>query len=154
MWTIEEGTEKIRSKGLKITSQRVGILKVLKGRKDHPSAEQVFREMKKDHPTISFATIYSTAQILEDAGLLQILTIDGHRVFFDPNPEPHAHYRCRKCGHVFDIPLPSGTLKKITEASGEIVESIQVYCYGTCSACISREREKDREPVGNSKNWQ
>ena len=91
MWTIEEATERIRRKGLKITSQRVGILKLLIGRKEHPSAEQVFREMKGTFPTISFATIYSTAQILQDAGLLQILTIDGQRVFFDPDPEPHAH---------------------------------------------------------------
>ncbi|KUK61782.1 MAG: Ferric uptake regulator, Fur family [Synergistales bacterium 57_84] len=90
MWTIEDGIERIRSRGLKITSQRIAILKLLKGRKDHPSAEKIFREMKKTYPTISFATIYSTAQILQDAGLLQILTIDEHRVFFDPNPHPHA----------------------------------------------------------------
>ncbi|MDT8284556.1 MAG: transcriptional repressor, partial [Thermovirgaceae bacterium] len=71
MWTIEEGTERIRDRGLKITSQRVGILKLLKGRNDHPSAEQIFREMKQSFPTISFATIYSTAQILQEAGLMQ-----------------------------------------------------------------------------------
>lgn len=137
MWTIEEGTERIRRKGLKITSQRVGILKLLKGRKDHPSAEQVFREMKETFPTISFATIYSTAQILQEAGLLQILTIDGQRVFFDPDPEPHAHYRCRKCGSISDLPLPSGIIKKIKESSSDDIGTIQVYCYGTCSKCLS-----------------
>ncbi len=86
MWTIEEGIERIKNQGLKITSQRIAILKLLKDRKDHPSAEKIFREMKRSYPTISFATIYSTAQILQEAGLLQILTIDEHRVFFDPTP--------------------------------------------------------------------
>lgn len=137
MWTIEEGTERIRSKGLKITSQRVGILKLLKDRKDHPSAEQIFREMKETFPTISFATIYSTAQILQDAGLLQILTIDGQRVFFDPEPEPHAHYRCRVCGSVSDMPFPNGAAKKIRESSPNSIDTIQIYCYGTCSGCLS-----------------
>ena len=141
MWTIKEGTERIRNKGLKITSQRVGILKLLKDRKDHPSAEQVFREMKETFPTISFATIYSTAQILQEAGLLQILTIDGQRVFFDPNPEPHAHYRCRKCGSISDMPLPSGIIKKIRESSPYKIETIQVYCYGTCSKCLADTKQ-------------
>lgn len=136
MWTIEEGIERIRSKGLKITSQRVGILNLLKDRKDHPSAEQVFREMKETFPTISFATIYSTAQILQEAGLIQILTIDGQRVFFDPHPEPHAHYQCRKCGSVSDMPLPAGVIKKIRNSSTDQIETIQVYCYGICSRCL------------------
>lgn len=139
MWTIEEGTERIRSKGLKITSQRVGILKLLKDRKDHPSAEQIFREMKETFPTISFATIYSTTQILQEAGLLQILTIDGQRVFFDPEPEPHAHFRCNECGSVSDIPLSSGIIKKIRESSRDEIGTIQVYCYGTCIDCQSRK---------------
>lgn len=137
MWTIEEGTERIRDRGLKITSQRVGILKLLKGRKDHPSAEQIFREMKQSFPTISFATIYSTAQILQEAGLMQILTIDGQRVFFDPNPSTHAHYRCSKCGSVSDIDIPSGIIKKILESSDDEIDSIQVYCYGTCGRCLA-----------------
>jgi Fur family peroxide stress response transcriptional regulator len=135
MWTIEEGIERIRNKGLKITSQRIAILKLLKDRKDHPSAEKIFREMKRSYPTISFATIYSTAQILQEAGLLQILTIDEHRVFFDPNPEPHAHFRCKKCGAVSDLTLDPTIFEKIADSSPESVECVQVYCYGTCGFC-------------------
>ena len=142
MWTIEEGTARIRNKGLKITSQRIGILKLLKDRKDHPSAEQIFREMKTTFPTISFATIYSTTQILQEAGLLQILTIDGHKVHFDPNPEPHAHFRCRECGSVSDLPLSADIINQIIECSTDEIGSIQVYCYGTCKKCLAQTAKK------------
>ncbi len=135
MWTIEEGIERIKNQGLKITSQRIAILKLLKDRKDHPSAEKIFREMKRSYPTISFATIYSTAQILQEAGLLQILTIDEHRVFFDPDPEPHAHFRCVHCGAVSDLPLDRRIFDKIADSSNESIDSVQVYCHGTCGQC-------------------
>ena len=139
MWTVEDGIERIRSRGLKITSQRIAILKLLEDRKDHPSAEKIFREMKEIYPTISFATIYSTAQILRDAGLLQILSIDDRRVFFDPDPTPHAHFLCSKCGALEDIPLEKGILNRIRRSVPHNLDAVQVYCYGICRACSGRE---------------
>lgn len=149
MWTVEDGIERIRSRGLKITSQRIAILKLLEDRKDHPSAEKIFREMKETYPTISFATIYSTAQILQDAGLLQILTIDDRRVFFDPNPVPHAHFLCTRCGALEDIPLEKETLNKIKNSVPHSLDSVQVYCYGPCRDCEEREKAAAR-PMKNS----
>jgi Fur family peroxide stress response transcriptional regulator len=149
MWTVEDGIERIRSRGLKITSQRIAILKLLKDRKDHPSAEKIFREMKATYPTISFATIYSTAQILRDAGLIQILTIDDRRVFFDPNPTPHAHFLCTQCGALEDVPLEKGTLNKIKNSVPRRLDSMQVYFYGPCRDCEERERAATR-PTKNS----
>lgn len=149
MWTVEDGIERIRSRGLKITSQRIAILKLLEDRKDHPSAEKIFREMKETYPTISFATIYSTAQILQDAGLLQILTIDDRRVFFDPNPAPHAHFLCTRCGALEDVPLGKETLNKIKNSVPHSLDSVQVYCYGPCRDCEEREKAAAR-PMKNS----
>ena len=149
MWTVEDGIERIRSRGLKITSQRIAILKLLENRKDHPSAEKIFREMKETYPTISFATIYSTAQILQDAGLLQILTIDDRRVFFDPNPAPHAHFLCTRCGALEDVPLGKETLNKIKNSVPHSLDSVQVYCYGPCRDCEEREKAAAR-PMKNS----
>lgn len=139
MWTVEDGIERIRSRGLKITSQRIAILKLLEDRKDHPSAEKIFREMKEIYPTISFATIYSTAQILRDAGLLQTLSIDDRRVFFDPDPTPHAHFLCSKCGALEDIPLEKEILNRIRRSVPHNLDAVQVYCYGICRACSGRE---------------
>ena len=139
MWTVEDGIERIRSRGLKITSQRIAILKLLEDRKAHPSAEKIFREMKEIYPTISFATIYSTAQILRDAGLLQILSIDDRRVFFDPDPTPHAYFLCSKCGALEDIPLEKGILNRIRRSVPHDLDAVQVYCYGICRACSGRE---------------
>ena len=104
MWTVEEGISRLREGGAKITSQRIAFLRLLKDRTDHPSADQIYNELRENFSTISYATIYSTAQLLAKADLLQILSIDDKRVHFDPNPKPHGHFRCQSCGELFDFP--------------------------------------------------
>ena len=61
MWTIEEGIERLRERGAKVTAQRIAMLRQLERRCDHPSAEVLYRELKQDYPTLSIATIYNTA---------------------------------------------------------------------------------------------
>ena len=105
MWTVDDGIAVLRERGAKITAQRIAILQKLEGRKDHPSAETLYRELSSEYATMSVATLYSTAQLLAEAGLIKILSINDKRVYFDPTTETHGHFLCRKCGKLFDIPV-------------------------------------------------
>ena len=82
MWTVDDGIAVLRERGAKITAQRIAILQKLEGRKDHPSAETLYRELSSEYATMSVATLYSTAQLLAEAGLIKILSIDDKNVFF------------------------------------------------------------------------
>lgn len=62
-------------------------------------------ELKSEHPTLSIATVYSTTQLLAQASMLRILSIDEKKVYFDPNTTPHAHFMCRECKKITDIPM-------------------------------------------------
>ncbi|MFP4481653.1 MAG: Fur family transcriptional regulator [Thermovirgaceae bacterium] len=145
MWTVDEAIGQLKKSGAKITAQRVGILKALENRKDHPSAEKIYREMQKIFPTISFATIYSTAQLLEKAGLIQIITIDDKRVFFDPNPEIHGHFRCNQCGRLFDFPVGRDIVENLKAGTPHNVSGIQLYLYGLCTECARKEKQKTQQ---------
>lgn len=137
MWSIEEGIARLRESGAKITSQRIAILKLLRGRTDHPSADQIYSELKEEFPTISFATIYSTAQLLAASNLIQILTIDEKRVHFDPNPDLHAHFLCRECGELMDVSIDRETLERMHLLVPGDIESVQLFMYGTCAGCMA-----------------
>ena len=76
MHEIEKIVSRFRESGLKITPQRVSIFKLLQGNRDHPSAEDIYRQVLKVHPSISFTTVYKTLQTLLDMGEIQELTID------------------------------------------------------------------------------
>ncbi|MBL3593810.1 MAG: transcriptional repressor [Synergistaceae bacterium] len=147
MWTVEEGIARLREGGAKITSQRIAILRLLKGRTDHPSADQIYGELRQDFPTISYATIYSTAQLLADSGLLQILSIDDKRVHFDPNPQPHGHFRCQACGALTDFPIADNVLHSIRDGAPEGAHSVQIFLYGLCDTCRQENEKESLSPL-------
>ena len=135
MWTVEDGIRRLQDRGAKITAQRIAILKRLEGRTDHPSADRLFQEVKEEFPTLSIATIYSTTQILADAGLLKVLSIDEKRVYFDPGTHPHGHFLCTRCGRLLDVGLPE-EMKLQVELEGAQVDRLEFFLYGVCPRCL------------------
>ena len=93
---------KLHSKGYKVTPQRLAICKLLLSSKDHPSADQIYQEVKKQYPTISLATVYFTLDLLKDLGLVQELGFSDRSSRYDPNISPHINIICPKCGKIYD----------------------------------------------------
>jgi len=91
-----------REKGLKVTSQRLTICKFILSRKDHPTAEQIYQELRNEYPTISLGTIYKTLKLLKDIGLIQELGFKEGSVRYDPDMELHVNMVCSKCGKISD----------------------------------------------------
>ena len=88
--------------GFKATTQRIAIYRYISTRDDHPTTEQVYDALKKDHPTISRATIYNTLHLLKQLGLIQELGFNGSSIRYDPNIELHINMVCTNCGHIED----------------------------------------------------
>ena len=138
MWTVNDGISILRERGAKITAQRIAILRQLEGRKDHPSADVLYRELAVEYPTMSVATVYSTAQLLAEAGLIKILSIDDKRVYFDPTFATHGHFLCKKCGKLVDINIDEDNLFRSASASQNNIaqiEQAEIFFYGLCSDC-------------------
>ncbi len=134
---MEEVIKRYREKGLKITPQRLAIIEFLDGNKDHPTAEEIYREIRKKHPTVSFATVYNTIQALKERGELMEVTIDPGRKRFDPNPVPHHHIICTECSKVSDVFVDySRTLRLPREVEeGFTVTGNHVDFFGVCKDC-------------------
>ena len=71
----------------------------------HPTAEQVFMEMKKEHPSIAIGTVYKHLNALAEEGLLHRITESGSPDRYD-RTERHDHLICSRCGKIEDIRLP------------------------------------------------
>ncbi len=91
-----------REKGLKVTSQRLAICTFILSRKDHPTAEQIYQELRNEYPTISLGTIYKTLHLLQELGLIQELGFNEGSVRYDPDMELHINMVCSKCGKISD----------------------------------------------------
>lgn len=136
METLDKVVEKFKSKKLKITPQRLGIFKILDKNPMHPSAEDIFKEIRKIYPTISFTTVYKTLEILEEQGEILKITIDGQRKHYDPNTNMHHHIICLMCNKISDIREDYLKPKLSKEILDEFTPSIyQISFYGTCKRC-------------------
>ena len=133
-------TVKLKQIGLRITPQRQAILKLLDGNRTHPSAENIYHEVLKQYPQISFATVYNTLSRLAEAGEIQELDIDPRKKRFDPCLSHHLHFYCRVCRKIYDVEYELTFPKTIQRAGRHKVEAIQVNLKGVCDACAGKRK--------------
>ncbi|OGP14351.1 MAG: transcriptional repressor [Deltaproteobacteria bacterium GWA2_54_12] len=137
---MERIVRKYRGKGFKLTPQRIAILKFLEGNTNHPTADDIYTEIKKKYPTVSFATVYNTVQALRDRGELLEITIDPERKHFDPNPSAHHHIMCTGCGKIgdvfFDYSESLGLPEEVTREFA--VTGNHIDFYGVCTRCRAK----------------
>lgn len=140
----------VRAAGLKLTPQRMAIVRALAGDTSHPTAQELLERLRPGLPTMSFATVYNTLDALRAAGLCSALSLAPGSGRFDPNMEPHHHAVCDACGAVTDIPdAASGRSVAVGEplrravgagAPGFEVRAIERVFRGLCAACAARQR--------------
>lgn len=95
--------ERLRGAGLKATTPRVAILDAVERNRNHPSADEIYRELADSHPSLSLSTVYGTLSAFVKAGLVRKLSdVDG-RLRVDGTNPPHDHAICRVCGTIFDV---------------------------------------------------
>ncbi|MBU0468617.1 MAG: transcriptional repressor [Candidatus Omnitrophica bacterium] len=101
--SIEQFKQKCKESGLRITHQRLAIFEELSKSKDHPSADDVYRKIRKIFPHISFDTVYRTLQSFYQIGIIKIVEGYGEKKRFDSHTKNHHHLRCLKCNSIIDF---------------------------------------------------
>jgi Fur family peroxide stress response transcriptional regulator len=91
-----------RTNGYKVTTQRLAICEFILSRKDHPTADQIYQELKNQYPTISLGTIYKTLHLLKELGLIQELGFYEGSTRYDPDMDLHINMVCSNCGEIYD----------------------------------------------------
>lgn len=120
------------------TLQRRLVLETVQHRTDHPTAEQIFREIASENPLVSKATVYRNLKILSEQGEILHIPIPDGADCFDFNTVPHYHMQCRKCMRVFDVDMPYqyDIEKKIRDLHGFTIESHSIVFHGLCPTCV------------------
>lgn len=126
---------RLKKLGLKITPQRLAILRLLEGNTRHPSAEEIYSHLKPQYPSLSLATVYNTLEVLARTGELQEVRIKAGKRHFDPNPAPHGHFLCRICGSIHDLDAGPMEKKVPFDLKGYQVEEYTLNYYGVCPEC-------------------
>ena len=123
---------------IKPSVQRIAIMNYLLTHRTHPSADEVYTNLCQAIPTLSKTTVYNTLELLADNGAALMLTIDENKICFDGDTSDHAHFICKKCGKIYDLPMivSAEELKKM-EADGHVITEVHHYYRGTCKKCLT-----------------
>ncbi len=131
--------EALKERSLKVTPKRIAIYNYLYSTKTHPTADEVYSEIKKDFPRISLATVYKTLDTFSKNNIiLEINTGLGYSRY-DADISLHAHLFCDKCGKLVDkhIDMTSEEiLSKVENADNFKVSNVKLLINGTCKDCI------------------
>jgi Fur family peroxide stress response transcriptional regulator len=133
---LEDVVAKLRGAGYRITPQRLAIVKILTSSKDHPSAEQIYRQVQKDFPTTSLATVYNTLERLKETGEVLELSFSGGSRYDGLNPHSHPHLRCTVCGAIEDLDIDLGSAaEEVAVRRGYADVRHRLEFYGVCPRC-------------------
>lgn len=122
---------------LKYSRQREVIKDFLKTRKDHPTADIVYTNVRMQYPNISLGTVYRNLTLLADIGEIQRLRVGDGVDHFDADISPHYHFVCTECGSVVDLVMDN--IDDIVDIAGmnfngKITGHV-TYFYGICGNC-------------------
>ncbi|HXF92014.1 MAG TPA: transcriptional repressor [Nitrospiraceae bacterium] len=140
--SLDEIRRRFRERGVRMTPQRAAIYGALARTANHPTAEDLYREVKKIHPMISQNTVYYTLGVLREAGLVREVNYWHDRSRFDANIDLHHHLICLGCRKIED--LMDATLDRLPmRVGGRLdfeVTGHRVEFHGYCAACRRRKR--------------
>jgi len=129
--------EALRKKGYKATPQRIAICRFALNSRDHPTARQVYDQVKKIHPTVSLATVYKTLEVLKNLDLIQEINLPQGKARFDSYMKPHINLICLQCGNIIDFDETTAIeeIRKVAAAAKLKLKGQRIDIFGICKRC-------------------
>jgi len=139
---LEDYVQLLKMHDLKVTPQRLEILKYLDCHRTHPTADEIYTALKKNNPSLSKTTVYNSIDVLNKHGLIVILTISGTEKRYDFTHAPHQHFLCTRCEKIMDINIRCPNIGKVVD-EGCKIEEVHGYFKGICRQCLEKQKEKN-----------
>ena len=129
----------LRARGQRVTSQRLVILRELRRRGRHTTAEDVLTAVRSELPGTAIPTVYATLDLLVELGLARKLDVGVGASLYDARTDPHQHTVCRRCGRIDDLDgeLDAGPLIGAASKLGFRPDKAEHVLYGLCADCAS-----------------
>jgi Fur family peroxide stress response transcriptional regulator len=99
---INEISDKLKNKGLKVTPQRIAILEAIYKLEGHPTADNIIEYIRKTNPSIATGTVYKVLDVLVEHGLIAKVKTDKDIMRYDGFTGKHHHLYCSASDRIED----------------------------------------------------
>lgn len=127
----------LTEKGIKPSHQRIAVMEYLLNNATHPTAEMIYNALSPQMPTLSKTTVYNTLKLLAEKNAVLTLDIDGKNCRYDGDTSSHAHFICKSCGVIYDMPMAPVVFKNEMDLK---VTDIYLFLKGYCNKCEKAEK--------------
>jgi Fur family transcriptional regulator, iron response regulator len=114
----QRGSDWLATGGLRPTRQRVALAALLvgDGMNRHVTAESLYESARLGSDPVSLATVYNTLRAFCEAGLMQEITVDGSKSYFDTRMDDHPHFYWEDTAELTDAPADELEITRLPEA--------------------------------------
>lgn len=143
----------LRQLGLKITSQRMAVLKALNsGPRYHKTAQDILNEAKKINSSLGFATVYRFLKRLTKSGMISEISMGAGASCYElKSNQFHYHIACVKCGKIVEFKSRAieSALRKIVSEKGYKIKNQILEIYVACDSkeCRRAAAEEEDQPT-------
>ena len=127
----------LHERGQRATPQRLVILRELRRRGRHATADEIRSAVRDELPGTSTPTVYAALDLLVDLGLARRIDAGAGAALYDARSEPHQHTVCRHCGRVDDLDgeVDTAVLERASARAGFSPRAVEVVISGLCAEC-------------------
>jgi Fe2+ or Zn2+ uptake regulation protein len=131
--------ELLHQRGQRATPQRLVILRELRRRGRHATADEIRGAVRSELPGTSTPTVYAALDLLVDLGLIRRIDAGAGATLYDARTEPHQHTVCRGCGRVDDLDgeVQTAALERASANAGFRAQAVEIVISGLCSNCAT-----------------
>lgn len=141
-YTEDEFKRIIRALHLKVTHQRLAILKTLHQGRRHVTAQELYEMLSKEYPDVGFATVYRFLRALTEAHFVTEMRVGGLPARYELTPKSHHdHLTCTKCGKIceFENRAIEALQEKVAYQFGFELTHHVLELYGICPSCQNKK---------------
>ncbi len=135
---LERMLDKLKIRNLRITPQRLEVLKILAESIGHPSVEEIHARVRGKFPTTSLATTYKTVALLKELDeVLELGFVDGSNRYDGHKPYPHPHLICTGCHKILDpdLSMLQDMAAEVARETGFRILNHRLDFFGLCPEC-------------------
>lgn len=143
---VQAVAARLRAEGHKLTPQRLAIIEALAASCTHPTAYEIYDQVRQRFPMLGLATVYKTLDVLKGLGEVVETGFGASGARYEANLHPHVNLVCRRCGRVVDVNalaghdgepggIPLDWVKAAAAQAGFTVQGGHIEYFGVCAEC-------------------
>jgi len=132
-------TEILRDHGLRITAQRLAVLRAVSSR-PHATASALVQTVRDELGAVSVQAVYDVLEVLTEKGMLRRIQPAGSPARYEDRVgDNHHHLICRSCDRMLDVDCALGDPPCLTAAEdfGFEIDEAEVVYWGRCPECVA-----------------